>query len=126
MTAAPTGGYASPPQFDERSDKWPTYQVRPGRLLSGKWHHGRQQEAGPAARGASLELWARQAVDSSQHYIDRRSPPGVCRWFGSGSMALRRQSDQVKPRELKYVQGKAGDSRCLETAGGALAGGTPR
>ncbi|KAH7935664.1 hypothetical protein HPB52_011451 [Rhipicephalus sanguineus] len=28
MAAAPTGGYASPPQFDETSDKWPAYQVR--------------------------------------------------------------------------------------------------
>ncbi|KAH9371818.1 hypothetical protein HPB48_018441 [Haemaphysalis longicornis] len=28
MTAAPTGGYASPPQFDETNDKWPAYQVR--------------------------------------------------------------------------------------------------
>lgn len=28
MTAAPTGGYASPPHFDETSDKWPAYQVR--------------------------------------------------------------------------------------------------
>ncbi|XP_077551351.1 uncharacterized protein LOC144165103 [Haemaphysalis longicornis] len=28
MTAAPTGGCASPPQFDETSDKWPAYQVR--------------------------------------------------------------------------------------------------
>ncbi|KAL1433830.1 hypothetical protein MTO96_012169 [Rhipicephalus appendiculatus] len=40
-----------------------------------------------AARGASLgeELWARRAVDSSQHYIDRRSPPGECRWSGGGN-----------------------------------------
>ncbi|XP_077553093.1 uncharacterized protein LOC144167789 [Haemaphysalis longicornis] len=28
MTVAPTGGYASPPQFDETSNKWPAYQVR--------------------------------------------------------------------------------------------------
>ncbi|KAL1475162.1 hypothetical protein MTO96_020137 [Rhipicephalus appendiculatus] len=28
MAAAPTGGYASPPQFDETSYKWPAYQVR--------------------------------------------------------------------------------------------------
>ncbi|XP_077540245.1 uncharacterized protein LOC144152713 [Haemaphysalis longicornis] len=28
MNAAPTGGYASPPQFDETSDKWPAYQVQ--------------------------------------------------------------------------------------------------
>ncbi|KAL1485298.1 hypothetical protein MTO96_047355 [Rhipicephalus appendiculatus] len=40
-----------------------------------------------AARGASLgeELWARRAVDSSQHYIDRRSPPGECRGSGGGN-----------------------------------------
>ncbi|XP_077544872.1 uncharacterized protein LOC144158088 [Haemaphysalis longicornis] len=28
MTAAPTGGYTSPPQFDDTSNKWPAYQVR--------------------------------------------------------------------------------------------------
>ncbi|KAL3219364.1 hypothetical protein MRX96_030506 [Rhipicephalus microplus] len=34
--------------------------------------------------------------------------------------------DQVKPGELEHDQGEAGDSRCLETASGALSGGTPR
>ncbi|KAL3245360.1 hypothetical protein MRX96_046985 [Rhipicephalus microplus] len=32
---------------------------------------------------------------------------------------IRRHSDQVKPRELEHDQGEVGDSRCLETAGGA-------
>ncbi|KAL3195585.1 hypothetical protein MRX96_054024 [Rhipicephalus microplus] len=63
--------------------------------------------------GASLgeELRARRAVDSSQHYIDRRSPPGECRWSGGGK-PLGRHSDQVKPRELEHDQGEVGDSRC--------------
>ncbi|KAL3212696.1 hypothetical protein MRX96_035830 [Rhipicephalus microplus] len=45
---------------------------------------------------------------------------------GPEGETIRRHSDQVKPRELEHDQGEVGDSRCLETAGGALAGGTPR
>ncbi|KAL3217416.1 hypothetical protein MRX96_032417 [Rhipicephalus microplus] len=35
-------------------------------------------------------------------------------------------NDQVKPLKLEHDQGKASESRFLETAGGALAGGTLR
>ncbi|XP_077541814.1 uncharacterized protein LOC144153919 [Haemaphysalis longicornis] len=39
---------------------------------------------------------------------------------------IRRHSDQMKPRELEHDQEEASDSGCQETAGGPLAGGTPR
>ncbi|KAL3187035.1 hypothetical protein MRX96_026128 [Rhipicephalus microplus] len=44
---------------------------------------------------------------------------------GLDGETIRRHSDQVKPRQFEHDQGESGDYRCLETAGGALAGETP-
>ncbi|KAL1473335.1 hypothetical protein MTO96_038763, partial [Rhipicephalus appendiculatus] len=127
MAAAPTGGYASPPQFDETSDKWPAYQVRLEAFFEG---NGITEDN--KKRALLVTALSTHTVDvlSGRCAPDKPGEPVWVRNFGRGEPwtpasitstdgarlvnadgpegeTIRRHSDQVKPRELEHDQGEA-------------------
>ncbi|KAL3244961.1 hypothetical protein MRX96_018363 [Rhipicephalus microplus] len=78
MTAAPTGGYASLPQFDEMSDKWPTYQVRLEAFLEREMASWKTKRSGPCwfvcAVPSSLELRLHSSSPFNYQVVSKGGP----------------------------------------------------